>query len=572
MSEMLTTLGMVAGGLGLFLLAVTMITEGFKLAAGDALSDILKAGTRTPGRGIVSGIAITGLVQSSSAVTVATIGFVNAGLLSMAHALGVIYGANVGTTMTGWLVAAIGFKFKIELFALPLIGIGMLLRLTGARKRRGALGWALVGFGLFFIGIDVLKTAFEGMAATTDVSAYTAQGVWGMIMFIGIGFVMTVLTQSSSAAIAIILTAATGGVIALPEAAAMVIGANIGTTSTAALAVIGATPSAKRVAAAHIIFNVVTASVALVLMPLMLWLVARTSHILGMDDIPAVSLALFHTVFNVLGVLLMWPLTQRLARFLEGCFRSAEEIEGKPRYLDKTVIASPELAFNALYLELGHVSEVTRRIALGALSSELAPSDKMLSDKAAIQSLINHIEHFIGQLGSSELPDKVSQALAKVLRTTQYLGTVADLADFVATAQSRIHELSEPALMEAIAAYRAQVVELISLSDVQDKHYDAEVFAKHREQVDNAYHELKDRLLVAGAHQRIKIRDMTFTNEQLSRIHRLVEQLAKSVNVMQYLLSLSSVAQAEPEVVTPPVETAAVEVVETTAVTDSAKT
>lgn len=548
MNELLITIGSIAGGLGLFLLAVSMITEGFKLAAGDALSDILKAGTRTPGRGIVSGIVITGLVQSSSAVTVATIGFVNAGLLSMVHALGVVYGANVGTTMTGWLVAAIGFKFKIELLALPLIGIGMLLRLTGSRKRRGALGWALVGFGLFFIGIDVLKDAFEGLAATTDLSAYTSQGALGLLLFVGLGFMMTVLTQSSSAAIAIILTAATGGVIALPEAAALVIGANVGTTSTAALAVIGATPAAKRVAAAHIVFNVVTGAVALLLLPLMLWLVARTSHGLGLDDIPAVSLALFHTVFNVLGVLLMWPLTRTLARFLEGRFRSVEEIEGRPRYLDKTVIASPELAFNALCLELGHVSELSRRMALGALSSELAPGDKMQSDKAAVQSLVNHIEGFVGKLGGMELPDKVSSELAKVLRTTQYLNTVAELSDFVARAQVRIHELADDDLMQAIAEYRADVVELIERSDVQGKHFDAQSFNKLLEQLDSSYHDLKDKLLVAAAHQRIKIRDMTFTNEQLSRIHRLVEQLAKSVKVMQYLLGLSSVSdmQAEP--------------------------
>ena len=139
MIETLTIIGSVAGGLGLFLLAVTLITDGLKFAAGDALSDMLGRWTKTPERGIASGIIITGLVQSSSAVTVATIGFVNAGILSMSQALGVVFGANVGTTMTGWLVAAVGFEFKVEAFALPLIGLGMLLSLIGAKKRYGAI-------------------------------------------------------------------------------------------------------------------------------------------------------------------------------------------------------------------------------------------------------------------------------------------------------------------------------------------------------------------------------------------------------------------------------------------------
>ena len=141
-------------GVGLFLLAMKMITDGLKLAAGDALRDILGDWTRSPARGIASGAVITSLVQSSSAVTVATIGFVNAGLLTLYQALGVVYGANIGTTMTGWLVAAMGFDIKVELFALPMVGAGMLLTLTGPRQRRGALGEALAGFGLFFIGIS----------------------------------------------------------------------------------------------------------------------------------------------------------------------------------------------------------------------------------------------------------------------------------------------------------------------------------------------------------------------------------------------------------------------------------
>ncbi|MDX2505609.1 MAG: Na/Pi symporter [Gammaproteobacteria bacterium] len=332
------------------MLAVTMITDGLKSAAGHALRNMLGKWTRSPAHGILSGLTITAIVQSSSAVTVATIGFVNAGLLSMYQALGVVYGSNIGTTMTAWLVAIIGFKINVEAFALPIIGLGMLLNLTGGESKRAPLGMALVGFGLFFIGIDVLQDAFDGLVATIDLNRFTVQGVWGVLMFVGIGFLMTVLTQSSSAAIAITLTATTGGVLGLYAAAAMVIGANVGTTSTAAIAVIGATSNAKRVAGAHIIFNVSTAIVALMTLPLLFLVVENTEKLLGLESVPAVTLAMFQTTFNILGVLLMFPLSRRLADFLEKRFVTQEEIEGRPRYLDKTVAVSPILAINALAL------------------------------------------------------------------------------------------------------------------------------------------------------------------------------------------------------------------------------
>mgnify|MGYP001827057024 FL=1 len=168
MQQGLLTIGMLAGGLGLFLLAVNMITDGLTQAAGHALRDMLGKWTSTLGRGIVTGFSITAIVQSSSAVTVATIGFVNAGLIGLYQSLGVVYGSNIGTTMTGWLVAAIGFQIKVDAFAMPMIGIGMLLRLTGAGSRRAPVGMALAGFGLFFIGIEVLKDAFEGLAVAIE--------------------------------------------------------------------------------------------------------------------------------------------------------------------------------------------------------------------------------------------------------------------------------------------------------------------------------------------------------------------------------------------------------------------
>jgi phosphate:Na+ symporter len=158
------------GGLGLFLLGIHLMTAGLKVAAGDALRDVLRRWADSRVRGMMSGILITGLVQSSSAVTVAAIGFVNAGLLTLPQAMWVVFGSNVGTTLTGWLVVLIGINFKIEALALPLLGVGMILFLTGTSSRRGALGEALAGFGVFFLGIATLKVTFEGIGYAIDVT------------------------------------------------------------------------------------------------------------------------------------------------------------------------------------------------------------------------------------------------------------------------------------------------------------------------------------------------------------------------------------------------------------------
>ncbi|MFP5505085.1 MAG: Na/Pi symporter, partial [Gammaproteobacteria bacterium] len=174
--ETLTVIGTLAGGLGLFLIAVGMITQGLKVAAGRQLRTILQHWTGTRLRSIGSGVVITALAQSSSAVTVATIGFVNAGILQLRQALGVIFGANLGTTLTGWLVAVVGLEFKIEHFALPLIGLGVLLRVSGAGTRRGAFGEALAGFGLFFVGIDILREAFSGLVTSVTLPQLSATG------------------------------------------------------------------------------------------------------------------------------------------------------------------------------------------------------------------------------------------------------------------------------------------------------------------------------------------------------------------------------------------------------------
>lgn len=523
---------MLAGGLGLFLLAVGMITDGLKLAAGSALRDILGRSTRSLGHGILTGISITAVVQSSSAVTVATIGFVNAGLMSMYQALGVIYGANIGTTMTGWLVAIVGFKINVESFALPIIGIGMLLRLTGGDSRRAPLGMALAGFGLFFMGIDVLKDAFEGLAVAIDLQKFTLDGIAGVFMYAGIGFLMTVLTQSSSAAIAITLTAATGGVLGINAAAAMVIGANVGTTSTAALAVIGATPNARRVAAAHILFNLVTGIVALMILPVLFWMVSTTGKMLGLQDNPAVTLALFHTFFNILGVLLMWPFSTHLTRFLAKRFVTQEEMEGRPQYLDKTVAVTPMLALNAIELELLRIATVTRRMALAALSTDSVQGKRIAADYIIAEKLANAVAEFINKLERSALSAEVAEILAKLLRSEQHLLASAEQAVFIARSQVEIDVIEDEKIQADISHYRSKVVSLMQMLNRENEDYTQAGCEAQLQQVQISYDDVKVELLLAGAEIRIPITTMIDILEQNSRIRRMARQMMKAMNFL----------------------------------------
>ena len=350
-----------AGGLGIFLLGMSMMTDGLKMAAGPALQRILANATRTRWHALGSGMLVTALVQASGAVTVAAIGFVNAGLLSLGPALWVLFGANVGTTMTGWIIALIGLKFKIEALALPLIGAGVVLRLTGEGQRRGAIGSALAGFGLLFLGIAMLQESFTGLAGQVELPQ--GEGPLAVLAQVAIGALMTVLMQSSSASMAIALTAAQGGLLTAQGAAAVVIGANIGTTVTAMVAAIGATPNARRAAAAHVAFNVITALVALALLPWLIGALGVASEALGLPHDPATKLALFHSIFNILGVLLMWPLASPLTRWLQARFKRREDDEAQVQYLDDNVLPVPALAVEALVREVARVGHVAVRMA-----------------------------------------------------------------------------------------------------------------------------------------------------------------------------------------------------------------
>ncbi|MCB9739555.1 MAG: Na/Pi cotransporter family protein [Deltaproteobacteria bacterium] len=304
----------VLGGLGLFLLGMGLMTEGLTAVSGDALRRAMRGLTGSRMRAFGLGAATTALVQSSSATTLVAIGFVGAGLLDLPAALAVVLGANVGTTSTAWIVSTIGLKVKASAFALPLIAFGAGWRLFRP-GRRAVFGHALAGFGLVFLGIGTMQ---EGMAAVplgTDVAG-TASGIGGRATLVLIGTLMTVVAQSSSAAVAITITAVASGSIDLGAAAALVIGQNVGTTVTALIGAIGGGLAVRRAALGHVLFNVIAGAIAFAFLgPAVDAVDALASRWLARD--PAVELALFHSAFNIVGVALVLPALGPFARLIE---------------------------------------------------------------------------------------------------------------------------------------------------------------------------------------------------------------------------------------------------------------
>jgi phosphate:Na+ symporter len=521
----LTTLASLLGGLGLFLLGMWMMTEGLKLAAGNALRSILHSWTRSPLRGLLAGMLITAVVQSSSAVTVATIGFVNAGLLTLTQAVWVIFGTNVGTTMTGWLVALVGVKVEIGALALPLLGVGMLTRLVaGAHVRRAGVGETIAGFGAFFLGVGILQSGFSGLAPRIADLHLEEAGLLAAAAFVLIGTAMTVMTQSSSAAIAIALTASAGGGVPLPLAAAAVVGTNIGTTSTALFASIGATPAAKRVATAHITFNLAAGAAALALLPLLLRASETLVDMVDADGSTTAKLAAFHTLFNCLGVMLVWPLAPRLVRFLSRRYVSPEERIGRPEHLDPPLAEVPALALRGLVLEVERMMGLAVDIARQRIAGAGEEGYALNLRQSGLMRLGQEIRDFIGRLSTHPLPEDVVHALQDVVRAVQHLEDLLAITNEMA---------AEPPLpsSEAAGAKWARLEAAVAAGFGEPGGTEADtpqVSAAQMGEVETAYQEVKASLLHATARGRLTLAAMEAAFLHAQRLRRAAEAAIKA--------------------------------------------
>ena len=370
----MSTIISILGGVGLFLLGMTVMTDGLKALAGSALRTVLGKAASTPLRGSFWGAVLTLLVQSSSATTMTTIGLVSAGLLTFEQGLGLVFGANVGTTGTGWLVALVGVRVSLTAAALPMIFAGALIKLLGSGRVSGA-GAALAGFALVLFGLTTLQQGMGGLAERlhpADLPAVLSgpgatwwAGLLGVLAMVAVGLAMTAVMQSSTAAVAVTLSAHYAGAVGLDQACALIIGQNIGTATSSALAAIGASSTAKRLALAYILFKLIAALIALVLFPVTTPLLVRTS-----GDVDGVTLlAGYHTAYNVVGVLVLLPLIDRFTQLVE---RILPE-RGSPltRCLDPSALATPIAA-----------EEAVRRTVARALAAVCASVEAMLQAAA----------------------------------------------------------------------------------------------------------------------------------------------------------------------------------------------
>ena len=345
----------ISAGVAILLFGMIMLEEGFRVFTKGPLQTILQSATNKLHKSIFTGAFVTALIQSSSLVSVITISFISAGLISLSGGLGLIFGANLGTTATAWLVAGFGLKVKISALALPMLVFGLIFSFQKKMALKG-IGNVLAGLGFFFLGIHYMKEGFDVFKEHIDLTQYAVTGFLGVIIYTGLGIVVTTILQSSSATLALILTALSVGQIEYENALALAIGANVGTTITAALGAISANSAGKRLAMAHFIFNMATGVVAIALIYPLANLVNTTSDLLRIAATNyTLKLALFHTVFNAIGVLLMVPFIRPLERLLLRFFIEKEKDVHEPKYLNPAVLKFPGAVLSALINESKYV-------------------------------------------------------------------------------------------------------------------------------------------------------------------------------------------------------------------------
>lgn len=339
----------IAAGIAILLFGMIMLEEGFKVFTKGPLQNLLKRATDKLYKSITAGALVTALIQSSSLVSVITISFISAGLISLSGGIGLIFGANIGTTATAWLVAAFGLKINISALAMPMLVFGIVFSIQKKVSLKG-LGNVLAGLGFFFLGIHFMKEGFDIFKEYIDLTQYAIPGFKGVIVYTLLGIVITTILQSSSATLALILTALAAGQIEYENALALAIGANVGTTITAVLGSLSSNVAGKRLAGAHLIFNVFTGIVALALIYPLANLVNKLSEFtnIGATDY-TLKLALFHTIFNTLGVIIMIPFIKTLERGLLKFFKEQKDKDiDEPKYLNEAVLKFPGTVISAL--------------------------------------------------------------------------------------------------------------------------------------------------------------------------------------------------------------------------------
>jgi phosphate:Na+ symporter len=362
----------ISSGVAIFLIGMLSLEQGFKSFSGGILEKFLKNYTNKLYKSIAFGAVATTFMQSSSLVSILTISFLSAGLIGLSQGIGIIFGANIGTTTGAWLIAGLGLKVDIATYAMPMLVFGVVFIFQKSTPLKG-VGYILSGLGFLFLGIHYMKEGFEAFKSTIDLSAYSVGGLKGLFIFSVIGIFATVVMQSSHATLVLIITALAAGQISYENALALAIGANIGTTITAIIGSMSSNIDGKRLAAAHLIFNAVTGLIAIVFIFQIIYLVNLIAYQFGIaDNDYALKLAIFHTLFNTIGVVVMLPFIDKLVIFLEKTLKETPPIDDigfdTAKYLNNSVLEFPETAIGAIIMETKHLYENTFEIIAHGLN------------------------------------------------------------------------------------------------------------------------------------------------------------------------------------------------------------
>ncbi len=454
MIQLLTLLG----ALGMFLYGMNLMSAGLQKAAGSKMRNFLTAMTSNPFKGVLSGLGITSVIQSSSATTVMTVGFVNAGLLTLSQAVGVIMGANIGTTITAWIVAFFGFKADISLFAVPLMALGFILSLS-KRDQRRHISELIIGFSLLFLGLSLMKESVPDLRETPEVLAFiqnwTSYGFGSVLIFLVFGTLLTLVLQSSSATMALTLIMVNMGWIPFEMGAAMVLGENIGTTITANIAAAVGNANARRAALAHTFFNLFGVCWALIFFRPFLELVGTTITWMGLPNPMDIShsatlamtseesmatlygVSMLHSLFNIFNtMILIWfvKLIVKIVTTIIKDKKSVDEDSVKLKFIDAGPLSTAELSIGQARNEVIHFAEISRRIVEFVRRAVNAKSEKEFEDMrqrlVKYEEISDRIEYEIAQFLNALPEDSISeQTRTETKRMYKIIGELESLGD-----------------------------------------------------------------------------------------------------------------------------------------------
>ena len=548
------------GAMGMFLYGMNLMSAGLQKAAGDRLRGFLSAMTSNPFKRVMTGVGITALIQSSSATTVMVVSFVNAGLLTLVQAIGVIMGANIGTTITAWMVSLLGFKADISILAVPLMLLGFLFS-NSKKSQRKNIGELIVGFSLLFLGLSFMKESVPDLKQTPEVLEFVRQwaghGFWSVLIFLGFGTILTLILQSSSATMAITLIMLSMGWIPFQMACAMVLGENIGTTITANIAASVGNPSAKRAALSHTIFNLFGVIWALALYMPFLRLVGKIIELMGYPN-PAADgfivaspdgadgtaalygLSMLHTLFNVINTLLLVWFTDLIAKIVTKLVKEPENKEEKAfrlKYIEAGPLATPELATEQAFNEIIHFAKISRN-GLGYARAAINETDpekfeELKGKLVKYEEISDRIEYeiatFLNAVSAEEISERTSMMIKAMYKIIGELESLGDSGESISRILSRrnIHNKSFDA--ETMKRLNAMV-------DLVDNAYVAMIenlklaFEGHLEDISNAY----------AAEERINNQRNNLRDEEIESIESERKNYQTSVYYMDIVSELET--------------------------------